>query len=479
MGATCLDGKWSPNVIPTCIQENHPAIKWLDKRSVRKQDMEEVFPARRKRSISEEVTMSCPELDLKLMTTQVLKKSEKNAGLYNSAGTTVKVTCMKGYRPNTPRNKVRCRKGEWKPSQPHCLAKSCKVPPVQGGTYSYNKVPAPVRTHISHSQSIYLACHSGYRLQGPNMLPCSYGDWVSEHPRCVGVPCKLPSIPTGQYIGDNHRSDQIVPHDTLVDYQCQPGFLKSSRRPLQCKTGSLVPTIPQCNEDLAGPKAEPFLNSEQNEEPHSGVDVDVDSVLPNTFSNSFPDTAVQSCSPPEELDNALVFLSKENVEEDIYLSEALLIEGDIDYSNSSDILDMEEDVDDAYEDMEENIDSPPKDFYPNGTVIKFKCTQTRPGQFSSWQISCSHGTWLGQSVECDSAGNTLDEVTASGFNMSCKYKPAGNKLVAFYQDLQVTKELSIPAGGELVLRCSDIGKYRMEGEAGVIHGCMRDSRWLI
>ena len=27
-----------------------------------------------------------------------------------------------------------------------------------------------------------------------------------------------------------------------------------------------------------------------------------------------------------------------------------------------------------------------EDFYPNGTVIKFHCSQTKPTQFASWQI---------------------------------------------------------------------------------------------
>ena len=67
---------------------------------------------------------------------------------------------------------------------------------------------------------------------------------------------------------ENCRAGEKVPHDTLVDYECDRGFLKSNKRPLQCNTGSLVPAGPECNEDLVGPKAEPFLNSEQNQEPH-------------------------------------------------------------------------------------------------------------------------------------------------------------------------------------------------------------------
>ena len=66
----------------------------------------------------------------------------------------------------------------------------------------------------------------------------------------------------------NFSAGRMVPHDALVDYECNKGFLKTNLRPLQCKTGSLVPTGPMCNEDLAGPKAEPFLNTEQNQEPH-------------------------------------------------------------------------------------------------------------------------------------------------------------------------------------------------------------------
>ena len=36
---------------------------------------------------------------------------------------------------------------------------------------------------------------------------------------------------------------------------------------------------------------------------------------------------------------------------------------------------------------EEEVEEPEvEDFYPNGTVIKFHCSQTKPTQFASWQI---------------------------------------------------------------------------------------------
>ena len=73
-------------------------------------------------------------------------------------------------------------------------------------------------------------------------------------------------------------------------------------------------------------------------------------------------------------------------------------------------------------------------------------------------------------------------MTAAGYNMSCIFRPMKNNLVAFYQgievifffvrnhfslvDIQVKKEITIPAGSELVVRCSDIGKYKLEGKDG-------------
>ena len=41
--------------------------------------------------------------------------------------------------------------------------------------------------------------------------------------------------------------------------------------------------------------------------------------------------------------------------------------------------DEEEDDGDSSEELLQN-------FYPNGTVIKFKCSQTKPTQFASWEI---------------------------------------------------------------------------------------------
>ena len=64
-------------------------FRWLDKRSVKEKDLEEMSQKRAKRSLPAET--DCPELDLNLMTTRIIKQSEKSGGLYYSAGTNIKV----------------------------------------------------------------------------------------------------------------------------------------------------------------------------------------------------------------------------------------------------------------------------------------------------------------------------------------------------------------------------------------------------
>ena len=55
----------------------------------------------------------------------------------------------------------------------------------------------------------------------------------------------------------------------------------------------------------------------------------------------------------------------------------------IDYSNEL-IIDRKDE--EEYDLDEEDEDEHFQDLYPNGTIIKFKCSQTKPMQFASWQI---------------------------------------------------------------------------------------------
>ena len=71
-----------------------------------------------------------------------------------------------------------------------------------------------------------------------------------------------------------------------------------------------------------------------------------------------------------------------------YSSDDLILEGypddeeDID-EDMDDFLDEDED---DYIDDEEDGEAHLQNFYPNGTIIKFKCSQTKPSQYASWQI---------------------------------------------------------------------------------------------
>lgn len=64
-------------------------------------------------------------------------------------------------------------------------------------------------------------------------------------------------------------------------------------------------------------------------------------------------------------------------EDDLILDDDDVINED-DYSDEAE-EDEEDDEGDSSEELLQN-------FYPNGTVIKFKCSQTKPTQFASWEI---------------------------------------------------------------------------------------------
>ena len=145
-GATCVAGRWSPDIIPTCHTEFHPSIRWLDKRSIKAAELLQIFPTtrvkrsierKRKRRSDKSNKKDCPELDSKLIQKEIVKQGKSKDGAHNSRGTVLKVSCIRGYGLTLAKRKIKCRKGEWKPEMPECVAKSCKV--VSSGTNNHQK----------------------------------------------------------------------------------------------------------------------------------------------------------------------------------------------------------------------------------------------------------------------------------------------------------------------------------------------------
>ena len=66
------------------------------------------------------------------------------------------------------------------------------------------------------------------------------------------------------------------------------------------------------------------------------------------------------------------------------------------YTDEDDLIldDEEDEYDEDFSDddedlLEEDEEGEAQELYANGTVIKFKCSQTNPTQFASWQIRFS------------------------------------------------------------------------------------------
>merc|ERR1719192_2077422 len=266
-GATCIDGQWSPANIPTCVPENHPAIKWLEKRSIDEEDLRNAFPnitlkdlTRRKRSVQQE---HCPDLNLEVMTAKIMKRRGGGGGYYNADGVTLKVSCSSGFSLNLPKAKVRCRRGEWKPKAPECRPSPCKVPggnqPLPGGGPG-GPLARGVQGEVPSGQYLSLSCRAGYSMKGSAYLTCQYGAWTGPLPKCKPNPCILPELPGGEYSGMS-RGGARVEHNSLIEFHCQIGV--APVHPVQCKAGRLVPKQPACVVNHQTTSTGQFQNEEE------------------------------------------------------------------------------------------------------------------------------------------------------------------------------------------------------------------------
>ena len=62
------------------------------------------------------------------------------------------------------------------------------------------------------------------------------------------------------------RPGDTIAHDTLLDYECSLGFARSHVRPVQCKTGAIVPSLPLCI-PVSDLNLSEHYNLRQNEQP--------------------------------------------------------------------------------------------------------------------------------------------------------------------------------------------------------------------
>ncbi|GFY59685.1 sushi, von Willebrand factor type A, EGF and pentraxin domain-containing protein 1 [Trichonephila inaurata madagascariensis] len=270
-GATCVDGRWSPQEKPKCIRGSHPQVRWdrsvREKREafIRRQRRLDVTRTKRKKRGKRKQKSYCkPVESTPWMDVTVLKKGWMSNSLA-SRGTVIQVTCGWGYSLNIGNRTAKCAAGRWKPKKPECITTPCRIPYTLYGVYHHFDKEVSAKSLIEHSEVVTLSCDDGFQLLGPEALRCWYGEWaVNKMPKCLPGPCELRDIANGTYL-DGYRSGLTISHGSSVRYSCEPNFAKGVPDPVQCLEGKLRSDVPKCM-PVASKTRESRLQTRLNEE---------------------------------------------------------------------------------------------------------------------------------------------------------------------------------------------------------------------
>ncbi|XP_022181036.1 sushi, von Willebrand factor type A, EGF and pentraxin domain-containing protein 1 isoform X2 [Myzus persicae] len=328
----------------------------------------------------------------------------KHVNVTHSHGTVLKVSCDHGYQPNVVNGTAKCWRTRWKPAKPDCKLKPCLIPYSANGFYSKVEptyLNVTESTEFMDGEIVTITCFSGFNLKGPSRMECRKGDWdVGTISECTPAPCELPAITHGQYLL-GYRAGLTIANGSFVTFQCDPEFIKTTSVSIECVLGRLVPKVPSCKRDggLFITGADILKKSELGT-------IDLLSGLRG------------SCGPPESVHGSMVFRNGE-----------------------------------LLKDAEKS--------FPDGTEVTFNCIGNIIDEKVTWRIRCEDGNWIGRSLNCTKPVETMNSTLD---NTTCMFRNSEPNVVTFISDTMITNELTeFNAGTVLVSRCSDIGKYAMEG----------------
>ncbi|NXK48415.1 CFAH factor, partial [Chauna torquata] len=150
-------------------------------------------------------------------------------------------------------NEITCINGKWQ-SPPHCVEKPC-LPPQAVEYADVLRMENQNLEMEKEGKTIYLAgatlkfvCHSGFVLDGPSEITCSMGNWTSA-PTCSEMPCgSIPEVANAAVEGRNKETYE--PGET-IRYQCAEGFQAVGLPEIICRAGNWS-TLPFCEDISCG-----------------------------------------------------------------------------------------------------------------------------------------------------------------------------------------------------------------------------------
>ncbi|XP_022257368.1 protein lev-9-like, partial [Limulus polyphemus] len=208
-GATCVDGAWSPGNLPHCVRGSHPRIRLIRSLKVSRQEA----LAEKENEISGH-SSNKPHSDHKL--TMTIREKRKGELLQKKTNIRRKYKDPCPFLHPSPWMKMkRLRPRKWSRTVPH-------------GT----------KYHVT--------CTNGYHLNlHKTFIKCVRGRWKPKEPQCVASPCELPEVANGYYM-IGYRAGLNVSHGSVVEYDCNYGYVKGITNLLLCESGKLKPHSPVC-----------------------------------------------------------------------------------------------------------------------------------------------------------------------------------------------------------------------------------------
>ncbi|XP_071053370.1 sushi, von Willebrand factor type A, EGF and pentraxin domain-containing protein 1 isoform X3 [Onthophagus taurus] len=124
----------------------------------------------------------CDPLSDEYVNIEVVKHG-KDKNSTHSSGTVIRLTCLKGYLSNMPKNKTaKCVRGNWKPHKPECSPPPCILPQIQNGQYLSGYRAGLT---IANGSSVNYQCDNGFRKSTAKQIECILGQLFPRGPSCT------------------------------------------------------------------------------------------------------------------------------------------------------------------------------------------------------------------------------------------------------------------------------------------------------
>ncbi|NWZ25700.1 CFAH factor, partial [Asarcornis scutulata] len=276
MRTKCLNGEWKP--LPLCDAPSHRCVTPVDVEVVQPSYFSEPKKETEPRGVIQYKCTSAdnnikeatcvsgkwsPEINCTGESTcppppQLHGAKQIPAERNYKNGSKIIFSCLESFQL-IGGNEITCINGRWQ-SPPRCVENPC-LPPQPVEYVDDLRLENQNLKMEKEGKTIYLAgatlnvvCRPGYTLDGPSKITCSMGNWTSA-PTCSERPCgSIPAVANAAFEG---RSKEKYEPGETVRYQCHEGFQVTGPPEIFCRRGNWS-TPPICEDVRCGPPPEIF-----------------------------------------------------------------------------------------------------------------------------------------------------------------------------------------------------------------------------